>query len=466
MMLRLQHIQTLAGAAAIAALVLSVVGLSQMQSSIGNLSETKRNGPFFLASQLEFELLRFTDAAAAFLSPEMGLDASDLRLRFDILWSRTDVALRGHGGRPGAKNSESREIVQAIKNDLVAWDDRVVNLADDDFDTVRAVYEVFSSYHRPLHDYTLAVKDEQAESDTNARQQLVDLSQISIALAMLIGFCCLIIALIFFIQMRRLSKVSEENQALLVKSQEAYKAKSQFLATVSHELRTPLTSIKGCLTLLNSQKVQLPPERQQELAGIGLRNSKQLQDLIDDILFAEKSEFGKLRYEFRELDVAELVRDSVEAHRNYGKKVSVRLELPEDAVPFPASGDPKRLRQLISNILSNAIKFSNSGDEVVVSVAKTDHILITIADKGIGIPEEFHDAVFERFSQADGSASRSHEGTGLGMSIAKEICEAHEGRIYFTSEVGKGTTFFVELPLLQEAPTVRHIGVHASPAAA
>ena len=466
MKLRLQLIQTIAGAAAIAALVLSIVGLSRMQSSMGALSETKRHGPFFLATQLEFELLRFTDAAAGFLSSDIGVDSNDIRLRFDILWSRTDLILEGHGGTSVLGGKDNIGLIEELKQDLVAWDERVQALSDQDRAIVFELYDIFASYHLPLHDYTLAEKDVQADRDTAARKKLIDLSQGTIALAMMIGICCLTIALIFFIQMRRLSKVSDENQALLVKSQEAYKAKSQFLATVSHELRTPLTSIKGCLTLMNSQKVQLPPDRQQELATIGLRNAKQLQDLIDDILFAEKSEFGKLRYEFRELDVAELVRDSVEAHRNYGKKVSVRLELSDDMGPLPASGDPKRLRQLFSNILSNAIKFSNAGDEVVVTLTKTDHILIKIADTGIGIPEEFHDAVFERFSQADGSASRSHEGTGLGMSIAKEICDAHEGRIYFTSTVGQGTTFFVELPLLQESTVVRRIGVQAAPAAA
>ena len=446
MKLKIQLVQTIAGAAAIAALVISAVGLSRMQSSIGDLSETKRNGPFFLATQLEFELLRFTDTTAAFLSPETGMEASDLRLRFDILWSRTDLAIRGHGGAD-PQGGTSKEIITALKDDLVTWDSAVQGLSEGDIETARQVYETFAAYHLPLHDYTLAVKDEQAEKDTSARQKLIGLSQVTIALALMIGACCLIIALIFFVQMRRIARVSDENQALLVKSQDAYKAKSQFLATVSHELRTPLTSIKGCLTLLNSTKVKVPPERQQELTGIGLRNAKQLQDLIDDILFAEKSEFGKLRYEFREVDLCELVRDSVEAHRNYGKKIDVNLELPEDGEPLLSVGDPKRLRQLISNILSNAIKFSSAGSDVLVRASRTDRIVISVADKGIGIPKEFHEAVFERFSQADGSASRSHEGTGLGMSIAKEICEAHEGRIYFESTVGEGTTFFVELPL-------------------
>jgi PAS domain S-box-containing protein len=226
--------------------------------------------------------------------------------------------------------------------------------------------------------------------------------------------------------------------------------KAEFVSTVSHELRTPLTSIAGSLGLLAGGAAGALPERAGRLIGIAQANSQRLVRLINDILDVEKLEAGKLELDLRPLDLREIAARSIEGARGYADELGVALTLTEgdDA---PVRGDADRLVQVVTNLLSNAAKFSPRGGAVTVNVYPEARIArLSVVDQGPGIPEAFRSRIFSKFAQADSSDTRSKGGTGLGLAIAREIAERHGGRLWFESTEGEGATFHLDLPLAVE----------------
>ena len=227
----------------------------------------------------------------------------------------------------------------------------------------------------------------------------------------------------------------------------AYEAKTRFLATVSHELRTPLTSIRGALEMINSGMLGAPPEKMGRLLEVAGRNSQRLGDLVGDLLFLQSSEVGKIDFNFDRLDFGQLVQETTYRFQPYAEKlgVTLRTDAPEEA--FWITCDRKRMDQVLTNLLSNAAKFSNR--QGVIDIAVQWHgngIRMTVQDRGIGIPEGAQTDVFQEFTQLDNNDDRKFGGTGLGLSISKRIVEAHGGEIGYTSVLGEGTTFHVDLP--------------------
>ena len=223
--------------------------------------------------------------------------------------------------------------------------------------------------------------------------------------------------------------------------------KEEFVSTVSHELRTPLTSIAGSLGLLAGGAAGPLPEKGARLVGIAHANSQRLVRLINDILDIEKLESGKLTLDLSVVDLGDIAVRSVEAMRGLADDLGVEITLrPGD--PAPVRGDPDRLMQVVTNLLSNACKFSPTGGVVTVSVDPLARIArLSVQDQGAGIPEAFRARIFSKFAQADGSGTRAKGGTGLGLAIAREITERHGGRLWFESPPGRGATFHLELPL-------------------
>lgn len=227
--------------------------------------------------------------------------------------------------------------------------------------------------------------------------------------------------------------------------------KDEFVSTVSHELRTPLTSIAGSLGLLAGGVAGALPEKAARLIQIAQANSQRLVRLINDILDIEKIESGKLRLEMAPLDLREIAQRSVEGVMGYAGDLGVTLTL-SDGEPVSIRGDSDRLIQVVTNLLSNALKFSPRGGEVKVAVDPETRIArLSVVDQGPGIPDAFRARIFSKFAQADGSDTRAKGGTGLGLAIAREIAERHGGRLWFESAEGYGATFHLDLPLADEA---------------
>jgi PAS domain S-box-containing protein len=231
--------------------------------------------------------------------------------------------------------------------------------------------------------------------------------------------------------------------------------KSEFVSTVSHELRTPLTSIRGSLGLVWGGVTGELPAQAKNLVGIAQSNCERLIRLINDILDSEKIESGKMSFELRPMELEPLLEQALAANEGFAEQHGVKLVMGRMESPVQVCVDSDRLIQVVTNLLSNAIKFSMPGSAVQVAL-RTDagRARVEITDNGPGIPDEFRQRIFQKFSQADSSDTRKKGGTGLGLSISKAIIERMDGTIGFTTESQVGTTFFFELPEWREAPPV------------
>lgn len=240
------------------------------------------------------------------------------------------------------------------------------------------------------------------------------------------------------------SRKKLEHEHKLTKA--ALDAKTRFLATVNHELRTPLTSIKGAFDLINSGALGPPPQKMERLLEVASRNTNKLRDLVDDLLFLQTSDIGKIKFEFHNLDLSELVEEAIERFQPHAAKMEVTLQTRYKAGEYWICADKKRIDQVVMNLLSNAAKFSKKGGAITVALEVVENIVkLSVRDDGIGIQEGSEELVFAEFTQLDSGDGREYDGTGLGLSISKRIIEAHQGTIGYTSELGSGTEFYIEL---------------------
>ena len=247
-----------------------------------------------------------------------------------------------------------------------------------------------------------------------------------------------------------LKKGEEKLRLALIEAEAANRAKSDFLANMSHELRTPLTSIKGSLGLIRSGTAGELSDKVQSLSDIAYKNSDRLVLLVNDILDMEKISSGKVEFDIKPMNIATLLKSAMEANRGYGVEHDVTFVCPDCDDDIPVLGDMDRLMQVMSNLMSNAAKFSGDGEQVELSSMRNGNtVRVAVKDKGCGVPNEFRKHIFEKFTQADTSDTRQKGGTGLGLSISKAIIEQHGGTVGFESEVDVGSTFFFTLPVLK-----------------
>lgn len=227
--------------------------------------------------------------------------------------------------------------------------------------------------------------------------------------------------------------------------------KSEFLNTVSHELRTPLTSIKAFAEIL-LDNVGEDPETQTEFLEIINKESDRLTRLINNLLDLSRIEAGRMKWDRDPLDLHEVVSTAVTSLSAAAEKKGLTLEvdIEED---LPTVGDRDKLIQVVTNLLGNAIKFTMEGGTVRVLASRQDLLTarIEVQDSGVGIEPQFHESIFEKFSQVDSSETRDIKGSGLGLPIARSITEHHDGKLYVQSEPGQGSSFIVELPLHVES---------------
>lgn len=246
--------------------------------------------------------------------------------------------------------------------------------------------------------------------------------------------------------------------------------KDEFISVVSHELRTPLTSIHGALGMLASGLLNADPQASQRLLHIAVDSTDRLIRLINDILDIERIESGRIKMQKERCNVADLIHKAVDVMQPMADRFNITLAVQAGSEFFMA--DPDRIIQALTNLLSNAIKFSPTGETVWIRVERLEDagqqsrtagketkqgaetknlsLLISVQDKGRGIPEDKLETIFERFQQVDASDSRNHDGTGLGLAICRSIMQQHQGQVWAESELGKGSTFYLTVPIAAE----------------
>lgn len=244
----------------------------------------------------------------------------------------------------------------------------------------------------------------------------------------------------------------EREKAARAKAEEASRLKDEFLATVSHELRTPLNAILGWARLLSAGK--LDADGAARAVETIMRNVEAQNRLIEDILDVSRIITGKLRLNVSSVELMPLIEAVLESMRPAAEAKGVKLLSRLDASAGVVSGDSERLQQIVWNLISNAIKFTPKGGQVMVRFERVDsHLEIVVSDTGIGISAEFLPYVFDRFRQADSSITRTHGGLGLGLAVVRHLVELHGGMVRVESAgEGQGATFTVSLPLM---PTYR-----------
>ena len=229
---------------------------------------------------------------------------------------------------------------------------------------------------------------------------------------------------------------------------EANRLKSEFLANMSHELRTPLNAIIGFAELMYKGKVGPLSQNHREYMGDILTSSRHLLQLINDILDLAKVESGRIEFRPEEVELAQLTSEVRDTLRGLAAKKHLRIEIELDEEVRKVVIDAGRVKQILYNYLSNAIKFTPAGGRIVVRVAADGPSLfrIDVEDTGVGIPPEQLGKLFVEFQQLDASTAKRYQGTGLGLALTKRIVEAHGGRVAVRSTPGLGSTFSAVLP--------------------
>lgn len=259
-------------------------------------------------------------------------------------------------------------------------------------------------------------------------------------------------------EMETAHKVAEEARAA---AESANAAKSDFLANVSHELRTPLVSILGFTRIVQKRleerifpllpetgdKTEYVTHQIDENLEIILKEGQRLTTMINDLLDLEKIESGKMEWHFQIVSSVEMIQQAATSTASLldGKPISLQLDVP--AGISPVYGDPDKLKQVVINLISNAVKFTHQGTITIRARQSDQEIVFSVLDEGIGIAPQDQELVFEKFQQVGDSLIGKPQGTGLGLAISKEIIEHHKGRIWLESEPGKGSCFSFSVPI-------------------
>jgi signal transduction histidine kinase len=257
------------------------------------------------------------------------------------------------------------------------------------------------------------------------------------------------------ISITRLVRVQQRDSAALIdRCQQAYtrlgeleRSKSQYMRRVSHELRSPLAAIQNLLTLVEESLTGEGSSSERELVGRAVRRTDQALKLVSDLLILARSQEARFAVEMREVSLSRAIREVTGALQMRADREGITLHV--DCPPNlpPVLGDPESLEQLITNLVSNAIKYTEDGGRVSVSAtAQQDSVVLTVSDTGIGICEEDLPCVFDEFYRGKNARELQEQGTGLGLSIVKSILNTHEADVDVKSTVGQGTTFVVTIP--------------------
>jgi signal transduction histidine kinase/ActR/RegA family two-component response regulator len=397
------------------------------------------NGALWVISELNFESQRLLTAMNGL---QGGLVShEEVKLRFDVLWSRIDVVLPN---RLGADTGD-HELVAEFRRFRQDADPQINSDAPPDVETVKALSERLNDLtlkSRQLWIGNFGAQNPANEVRAQVMIETTDVQPATLALFLLALLLSYIVAEVFFA-----NRGQKREQALRIEAAGANEAKTRFLANVSHEIRTPLNGILGMASELS--ETELSGDQMQCLRVIE-QSGEVLLGTINDVLDLSRIEAGQLLVNEAPYHLRDLVQASCELYSARAREKGLTLTLQvQENLPEVVVGDEVRIRQVLHNLVANAVKFTPSGGVSVRVQPDFDgqRLVIAVQDSGPGIDRTVQKLVFEPFQQADASVTRQHGGSGLGLSISRQLCHAMAGDLSVVSRLGYGATFFFELPL-------------------
>jgi signal transduction histidine kinase len=424
----------------------TVGSVMHLRSQILDVPDGSDMASGWFVSQLERDVGDFKLALTKYM---LGIETEEnLNLRFDLLWSRVVGAGQGDVAAQLANFEIDTSSIERTMALLRRSESLVVNIDTVPSELLQVLLHDFDVLNIQIHDLALAVMQVSAVEGRDWRVALLEVSSANVLLSTTISTVVFFLMILFWHDSVISGRQLNEKNKLLIAAEAANQAKSDFLSVINHELRTPLTSINGAIALMGSGRFGIIPEKLQKLLTIAEKNCNSLGKLVSELLDFEKFSSGSIECKFEEIHLRKFLAEQIEMNTPYADTFGVGLvadPLMEDLI---VNGDSHRLSQVLSNLLSNGVKFSNAGGEILVGLKKVNgHAVVSVTDTGIGIPESARQHIFDRFQQVDSSSLRERGGTGLGLSIVKLIVEAHGGTIVYESIVGQGTTFRFDLSL-------------------